>query len=216
MLAERRAFRTKFEKRLAEHWGRAFALSEMVMRVAHEVGEAHYEKHVPPDGVRDYAFEALARLQARALRIAEEVLVLLKAGYGQAALARWRAVHEVAITADFILEHGDDCAERYFAHDAVETWKAMQEFQRHAEALGETPYTDEEVHAAEAEHDALVAKYGKRFGEDYGWAQAALAAKDPQYVKRRVTVKAIEESVGADPFRPNYRMATASTRTRRA
>ena len=33
-------------------------------------------------------FEALGRLLARACRIAEEVLVLLKAGYGQGALAR--------------------------------------------------------------------------------------------------------------------------------
>src|ERR1019366_8543572 len=208
MLAERQAFRAKFEKRLAEYWGRAFDLSEMVIRVAHEVGEAHYDKHVPPDGVRDYAFEVLARLQARALRIAEEVLVLLKAGYGQAALARWRALHEVAVVADFILEHGDDCAERYFAHEAVETWKAMHEFQTHATALGETPYTDEEVQAARAERDALITKYGKRFGEDYGWAQAALAAKDPQYVTARVTVKAIEKSVDADLLRPHYRMAS--------
>ena len=177
MLAERQAFRVKFEGRVVQYWGRAFDLSEMVIRVAHELGEAHCEKHVPPDGVRDYAFEVLARLQARALRIAEEVLVLLKAGYGQAAMARWRALHEVAVVADFILEHGDDCAERYFAHEAVETWKAMREFQTHAIALGETPYTNEQEQATKTEHDAVIAKYGKRFGEDYGWAQAALAPR---------------------------------------
>ncbi|MFZ1992896.1 MAG: DUF5677 domain-containing protein [Solirubrobacteraceae bacterium] len=208
MLAERQAFRVKFEGRVVQYWGRAFDLSEMVIRVAHELGEAHYEKHVPPDGVRDYAFEVLARLQARALRIAEEVLVLLKAGYGQAAMARWRALHEVAVVADFILEHGDDCAERYFAHEAVETWKAMREFQTHATALGETPYKNEQEQATKTERDAVIAKYGKRFGEDYGWAQAALAAKNPQYVKDRVTVKAIEKSVGADLLRPHYRIAS--------
>ena len=67
---------------------------------------------MPPDGQRDYVFEALSRLLARACRIAEEVLVLLKAGYGQGALARWRALHEVAVVADLIAENGEDCAER--------------------------------------------------------------------------------------------------------
>jgi hypothetical protein len=83
MVRHRRDWQTEFEKKLAEHWGRAFDASEAVMKAAFEIGEFHYEKHVPPDDERSYAFEALARLQARALRIAEEVLVLLKRGTGR-------------------------------------------------------------------------------------------------------------------------------------
>ena len=141
MIEHRRVTREQFEAQLAEHWGRAFDLAEMVIKVAHEIGEFFYSKHVPPDGQRDFVFEVLGRLQARGLRVAEEVLVLLKAGYGQAGMARWRALNEIAVVADFILTNGADTAERYFAHEAVETWKAMIEYQQHADALGETKYT---------------------------------------------------------------------------
>ncbi len=208
MLEHRRGWQAEFEKRLAEHWGPAFDLAEMVMKVAFEAGEFFYEKHVPPDGQHDFVFEALSRLLARACRIAEEVLVLLKAGYGQAGLARWRALDEVAIVADFIAENGDDCAERYFAHETVETWRAMLEFQQHAESLGETPYSEGEVEAAKRRFDALIERYGSRFGGPYGWAQAALAAKDPRYSKQNATLAAIELSVGTQHMRPYYRMAS--------
>jgi hypothetical protein len=184
MLEHRRGWQAEFEKRLAEHWGPAFDLAEMVMKVAFEAGEFFYEKHVPPDGQHDFVFEALSRLLARACRIAEEVLVLLKAGYGQAGLARWRALDEVAIVADFIAENGDDCAERYFAHEAVETWRGMQEFQQHAERLGETPYSEVEVEAAKRRFDTLIERYGSRFGGTYGWAQAALAPRTRATPKR--------------------------------
>lgn len=208
MLEHRRREREAFEARVVEHWGRAFDLAEMVMKVAYEVGEFFYNKHVPTDGERDFVFEALARLQARALRVAEEVLVLLKAGYGQAGMARWRAMHEMAVVADFIFENGDDTAERYFAHEAIETWKAMKEFQQHAKGLGETPYPPKQVAATKAGYDTLREKYGGRFGEDYGWAQAALAAKDPRFITARIGIKEIEDSVGASHMRPHYRMAS--------
>ena len=148
----------------------AFDLAEMVMQATIEVGEFFYEKHVPPDGSTTGLLRPLGRLMARASRIAEEVLVLLKAGYGQAALARWRAIDEVAVVGDFIAKHGDDCAKRYFEHEAIESWKAMKEFQEHAENLGETPYTSSQLEAAKQQHDALVDRYGPAFAGGYGWA----------------------------------------------
>lgn len=158
--------------------------------------------------MHDYVFEALGRLSARACRIAEEVLVLLKAGYGQGALARWRALHEVAIVADVIAEYGDECAERYFAHEGVESWRAMQEYQEHAAALGQEPYSDEEVESARQQYEALLERYGRSFAGPYGWAQEAVAAKDARYARRDVTFSALEASVGTPHMRPYYRMAS--------
>jgi len=208
MLEHRRTSQADYEKRLADHWGAAFDLTEMVMKVASAVGEFFYEKHVPADGQREPVFEALTRLLARACRIAEEVLVLLKAGYGQGAMARWRALDEVATVADFIAENGDDCAQRYFAYEAVESWNAMKEYQRHAKQLGETPYSAADVEAMRRRVDELLVRYGRRFGESYGWAQAALEAKDPSFSTKRLTLSALRESVGTDHMAPYYRMAS--------
>jgi hypothetical protein len=191
-----------------EHWGDAFDLSEMVLKVAYEAGEFFYDKHVPSDGKRDYVFEALSRLLARACRIAEEVLVLLKAGYGQGALARWRALHEVAVVADFIAANGEETAERYFAHEAVESWKAMQEFQEHATRLGDEPYSEVQLQTAERQYKQLLGKYGPRFGGSYGWAHAALVKRNPGCARKNVTFAALEASVGTPHMRPYYRMAS--------
>lgn len=209
MLEQRRAYRAGYESRLAERWARAFDLAEMAMVVAFEAGEAFNDKHqaeARTDG--DLVFAALVRLHARACRIADEVLVLLKAGFGQAGQARWRVLHEVAVVAGFIKAQGQDTAERYFAHEGVETWRGMQEYQRHAASLGETPYSEAEVNSAKARFDALCQRYGTTFAGPYGWAQQALAAEDPRYVTDRPTISAIETSVGVSHLRPYYRMAS--------
>jgi hypothetical protein len=150
-------------------------------------------------------FEALGRLTARACRISEEILVLLKAGYGQGGMARWRALHEVAVVATFIQENGDACAERYFKHEAVESWRAAKEFQGHAAALGAEPNTPEVMASLEEEYDAVVAEYGLQFAGHYGWAYDALRTND---AKAEANFPTIEKRAGLDHFRPYYRLAS--------
>jgi hypothetical protein len=147
-------------------------------------------------------------MAARACRTAEEVLVLLKAGYGQAALARWRALHEIDIVSRYLAAHDEDVAERYFDHGAVETWKAIDEFQRHADALGDMPYSVQEVAAAKADYDAVIEKYGKSFAGPQGWAQELMAKENPEFEKRRVRIADLEAAGGIDHMRPYYRMAS--------
>jgi hypothetical protein len=126
MLVDRRADRDATEERLAARWGRAFDLMEMAIVVAYEAGEAFNTKHqAAAREDNDLVFAALVRLHARACRIAEEVLMLLKGGYGQGAHARWRALHEVAVIAAFLRKHGQGTAERYFLHEAVESRRAV-------------------------------------------------------------------------------------------
>jgi len=158
--------------------------------------------------VRARTFEVLSRLQARALRIAEEVLVLLRAGYGDAGSERWRALHETAVVTCFIAAHGDDCAQRFMAHEGVERWKAMQEFQGHAEVLEEERYTPDELAVGEAEYHALLARYGETFRLDFGWAQQALAASDPRFERARATFKDIEHAANVGHNRPSVPRGT--------
>jgi hypothetical protein len=205
MLSQRRAFDSEVSLALREDWGKAFDLTEMVIKSAVEVAEFFYDKHVPPDGVHAYAFEALARLAARACRLAEEILVLMKAGYGQGAMSRWRALHEVAVVATFIQVNGDVCAERYFKHEAVESWRAAEEFQRHASTLGQEPNTVHQMAALKAEFDAVVLEYGTPFTGHYGWAYDDLRKSDP---KADVNFPAIEASAGLAHMRPDYRLAS--------
>jgi hypothetical protein len=81
MVAEYRDIRRAFEERLEAHWGRAFNLAQMVMVCAREAGESFNHKHrsaAAPEN--DLVFSALVGLHARACRISEEVLALMRAG----------------------------------------------------------------------------------------------------------------------------------------
>jgi hypothetical protein len=184
MLARRRAERDGFEERLARRWARPFDLAEMAMVVACEAGEAFNEKHRQEAGAdKDLVFAVLVRLHARACRIAEEVLALLKAGFGQAALARWRVLHEVAVVASFISERDQGTAERYLLHANIEAWRAMEELQRRVDRLDVEPFTEDELRNAKDVVDQLVERYGTKYAGSYGWAHAALVAHDATYEK---------------------------------
>jgi hypothetical protein len=150
-------------------------------------------------------------MHARACRIAEEVLALLKAGFGQAALARWRVLHEVAVVSSFIAEHDQNTAERYLLHEHIEAWRGMQELQAKASRLNVEPFTGDELREAEEVFDELAARYGKKYVTPYGWAQKELVLHDPKYEKERVTFSAIEAAVSLDHLRPYYRMASHGT-----
>lgn len=212
MLARRRAERRAFEERLSRRWARPFDLAEMAMVVAYEVGEEFNAKHQEQaEADSDLIFAVLVRMHARACRIAEEVLALLRAGFGQAALARWRVMHEVAVVASFIADHDQDTAEGYLLHENIEAWRAMQELQVKVDRLDAEPFTEEEQREAEEVFNELVARYGKKYAGPYGWAQKALASHDARYDKERVTFQTIENAVSLDHLRPYYRMASHGT-----
>jgi hypothetical protein len=212
MLARRRAERRGFEARLARRWAHPFDLAEMTMVVAYEVGEDFNERHQrQAEAEQDPVFDVLVRLHARACRIAEEVLALLRAGFGQAALARWRALHEVAVVASFISEHDQDTAERYLLHENIEAWRGMEELQARHHLLNEEPFSEEERRKAKEVFDELVQRYGKKYAGAYGWAHAALVKEDTKYERTRVTFQTIEQAVSLDHLRPYYRMASHGT-----
>ena len=208
MLADRSQRQQEFKQGLAEHWRKAFDLYEMTVTATREMGEFWYDKHVPPDGVQDWTLDALSRLLARAVRISEEVLVLLKSGFGQAASARWRALHEVAVIANFIETHGDACAERYLLHSDVEILKGMREHNKHAARLGFEPQREDVIAAYEETVKSLTDRFGKAFSKDFGWAQPDMARQDPRFGTARITFADIEKSVEVDHNRPLYRRAS--------
>lgn len=58
-------------------------------------------------------FTVLRYINGRAIQVANEILVLLRNGYGDGAYSRFRTLFELSIVASFIQEHGDTVAEAY-------------------------------------------------------------------------------------------------------
>ena len=194
--------RAAFESRLGRTWGKALDLLEIFLGVCLEAG-SDFNKEFRPDAAkeRDYIFEVLTRLHARACQIGSEILCLLKSGFADGAHARWRTLHEVAVVALFVKQHGNTVAERYLYHDAVEAYRAGQQYQVDCEALGYEPLTEQELAEIQSEYQRAVNRFGLSFKNVYGWAAEALGIPDPKFSH-------IEQAVGLEHWRPYYQLAS--------
>jgi hypothetical protein len=194
--------RTRFEQRLQHRWGAAVDTLALFRIWCLEAGIAFHDRRKPADG--DWVYAVLVRLQARACLVAAEVLALLRAGFASGAHARWRAGHEIAVVGFLIKQHGQDAAERFLLHEAVESYRAAAEYQRYATKIGYDPFTDQELAEMRAGRDALVARFGSSYAGPYGWAANALQNPRP-------TFRDIEAAVSLDHMRPHYRWASHPT-----
>jgi hypothetical protein len=202
MLRERRKEIKGFEHRLNADWKKPFDLFETFLAIAFELGDGlnkEFRKEKSEKG--NYVLEVLTRLHARSCQIASEILVLLESGFADGALARWRSLHEIAVVGSFIKAHGNEVAERYLLHDNIESFKAANLYRKHYEALGETPIPQNEYDSIEAVHENLIARFGKSYKNEYGWASSALNIERPTFCN-------IEENVGLDHYRPYYKLAS--------
>jgi hypothetical protein len=108
----------------------------MIITIARELGE-NINKHVGAagGGDRPQTFAVLINLHTRACQITDEILCLLGGGFADGAMARWRTLHEIVSVAYLIGRDGEELAERYVAHQIVESRKAARQYEAHRERL---------------------------------------------------------------------------------
>lgn len=197
-----REYADGFVDRNIKRWKNGFDALELLINVSLEIGEefnnTYRETAVQEQNVQ---FDTLVRLHARACHIGSEILWLLKGGFADGAHARWRALHEVVVTAKFLLDHGHEVAIRYREHEVIESYKAMQQINKYEPRLKIKGYSEEELKACEELRDKVIHKYGVSFKGSYGWAAEALDMKNPKFFH-------LEEAVKLDHFRPYYKWAS--------
>lgn len=191
-----------FAKNIIKVWGKPISLLEMFLLIAIEAGDLFNNEHRESSAeTNDYIFETLSRLHARGCQILSEIIVLLRNGFADGAHARWRTMHEIAVIAYFISKHGNDTAERYLYHDAIESYKAALKYQQHCKALGYEPLSDDELDEIKYTYDSMLNRFGKSYRNQYGWASFALKKDRPNFAE-------IEADVGLEHMRPYYKMAS--------
>lgn len=191
-----------FQRNLRRRWVRGLDKLHMLVAIARELGGSmNADLREQASTVGPTVVDVTTRLHARACQIAEEVLVLLEAGFADGALGRWRTMHEVCVTATFVSNSGEECARAYSDHQAVESKRGSDEYARIHERLGYPPIPKRDVARIEAAFNRAVKKHGEPFKTQYGWAAASLNSKRP-------TFSQIELAVGSDHYRGHYRMAS--------
>ena len=201
-LKRHRRDRKGFEKRLNKRWKYPLDLLDLSIALNLEAGTEFNRKfRNEAVGSGDAVFEALTRLHARGCQVSGEVLALLHAGFADGAHARWRSLHEMAVVASLIQEHGQELAERYLLHETIQQYKLACEYQKYFDRLGDEPPSKGDLEILRVKRDELIARYGESFNGDYGWASSAIGSNRP-------TMSDIEQHVQLDHMRPYYRMAS--------
>lgn len=204
MLREHEEIKDNFELRLWQRWGEGFELLKMFIVIAYEAGD-EFNREFREFAAQecDCQFDVLTRLHARSCQIANEILTLLRSGYADGAHARWRSTHEIAVIGFFISEFGEDVAERYLLHNAVESRRAAIQYQSYSSQLGYESLTDQELAKIQSSYQQLINRFGDCYANNYGWAAKALGKKDPNF-------REIEQSIGLSHWRPHYKFASQS------
>lgn len=190
----------EFRDRLHERWGSAIGQLRMVLTMSREwcqeaLKREEARKPHKPEKMR----KLLIRLSVRACQVTDEIVCLLENGFADGAMARWRTLHEIAVVTAVISQHGEDIAERYLAHQFVESKRAMDKYLACYKQLGYKPLPLREQKKTQRNYDKVLARYGKEFTTDYGWAAFHLKNNRP-------TFAALEAAAGRADMRAHYQM----------
>lgn len=201
-LAERRASHAEFVERNVHRWKEGFDLLELQIELAVEAG-ASFNDRLRPEAASegDLVFDLLVRLHAKGCLVSKEILALLRNGYADGAHARWRALHELSVTAKFLATNGKDAAQRYVDHEFIEAYKGALQLNKYESRLNASGFSDGELEQLKSQYNAAIKFHGKDFGKPYGWAA-------PFLKEGNQTFFALEEAVGLDHWRPYYKWAS--------
>ena len=201
-LARHRQNHNNFLKENSGHWQKGFDVLELMVELCFEVGSS-ISKRLEGVGFDDKGilFDVLIRLHAKACLVSKEILCLLKNGFADGAHARWRALHEITVTALFISKNGSDIAEKFYFHSIVDSYKGASQHKQYSSRLQAAPPSEEDLENLKVEYDRALERFGADFSSPYGWAHRALN-------KKKVSFSDIEKSVNYDHWRPYYKWAS--------
>ena len=192
----------EFRERMEETWGAPLGQLRMLLTIAREwCGEAHGRANDSDKNRKSRLKNLMARFLARSFQVTDEIICLLENGFADGAMARWRTLHEIGVVAAVISRFGDDIAERYVAHQAVESKRAMKKYMDCCADLGYKPLGARVVKKLEKRYDAAIARYGDTFKADYGWAAHHLKKAGPSFAD-------LEAAAGHAMMRAHYQMGS--------
>lgn len=188
MLADRRKEGAGFERRNFQRWRKAFDLLDTIWVSCEELGRAFNQHHRPLAArENDYVFEVMTHLHAKALLVTAEIICLLKGGFADGALTRWRTLYETNVVGSLIRREGQELALRYLAHSKVQAWSRSKNA---AQGLGDSSQ-DQQRLKAQAEY--AITQFGPELNRRNGWACGITGQKNPTFDKLAELVNKSEE-----------------------
>lgn len=77
-------------------------------------------------------------------------------------------MHEIGVVAAILSQHGEDIVERYIAHQAIESKRAMDKYMSCCEQLGYKPLSEKAQRKIVKAYEAAIARTAKNLGQIMG------------------------------------------------
>lgn len=153
----------------------------------------------------DFKLNTLVPLYIRMIHTSNEILCLLKNGFADGALARWRTLHELSVTSRLLCQADEYTCEKYLAYQVIDEFylfKATIDFSSSSLTEDEKKFCIDK----EKEIEYFKEKYGENFknGKQWNWASTLLK-------KNNCTFRDIETFVSMSHCRPAYKKACEIT-----
>lgn len=202
MLREHRVADRGFERRNFKRWREPFDALETMVAIASEIGEAcDIEGRDLAKAEDDYQFEALSQLFPRAILVVREIIHLLKGGFPDAALSRWRSLHELTVTAMFIAQCDRIVALRYLANFDFQARRAAKQYNAYSERAKLKPFSTQELEGLDRRCSIALEAVGEELKNEWDWAKPGLSQVKPNFAE-------VEKAVQMDHWRPRYKWAS--------
>ncbi len=184
-----------FNKRNNLRWKTGFQKLQTLHQISIEAGMEFQKQFLKyPEYETDSLLGVLMRQHANACRITGEIIHLLKGGYTDAALARWRTLFEIVVTCLILKKHGKEAAEDYIKHGTLKSIEGMQEYQKTAKDMNIEPFSEDEI-----KHALAIKKLLSEDEKSYHWA-----IKHTKYGK----FEKLRDYVGLGKWSHNYKLAS--------
>lgn len=212
MYEEHRLEQLEFEARLQMKWLNAFYGLKSVITISEEIGMGVIDEYLEDKERKDGSYfvpieyDIAFKLQGKAVVVSKEILILLQAGYADAAISRWRTLHEISVILGIItdsLKNNKDTAQkiaiRFFNRSIVEEFKILKN------QNSKTEKKSEEYSNLKTKVEKIQRDYGEKFiYEDYEWARPAL-----NNIKGKIYFSHLEEKNGNTHLTSYYKMANS-------
>ncbi|MFM0213739.1 DUF5677 domain-containing protein [Paraburkholderia sediminicola] len=191
-----------FQRRLLATWREPLHRLDSLIHMCMEVGDdINKEYRLNANAAPSSRRNVTTRLHTRAVQVSNEISCLLKGGYPDGAMARWRSLHETTVMLAFLAEHDEDLSKRFTDYQKIQRLRHAVQFNKHHAVLGFEPIPETDISRYRLEFDNAVEQYGKNFKEENGWATQL-------FNKPKVTFRDIEEFVEMSYLRPQYGFAS--------
>jgi len=195
----------EFEAAVYRTWKKPLDLLDVLLDICLEVASGGALDFGSEKSVKQsYVQKALARQQANACLIFNEIVHLLKSGFPSGANSHWRALHEIVCMSYFISNHGEDMARRFLDYEDVESYFQAEAIYKHQQQMGCTYISESDFKALEKKITKMEKIYGsdfvKKSNYPYGWI--------PRTVLKTQSLREIEKVAKLGMLRPFYDLAS--------